>query len=860
MSGLEVIASIASIVALVEFSQKVLVRAAQLRAVGKDIGDAFQCINDLLPPITHAVERTKKRIDNKEIDEETCKALLPIHRGVERTLEELSKVLRKYTPEDGASKVEVLWKTGKGVFQEKKVKGILQRLHEYVGVLTLSHVEAANAQDFSSSEKANIQQILATVARSNTTQAASLPITFVPFDRNDSLVNRDDIFKAIDQRLTLQSQSRSVALWGLGGCGKTQIALEYAYRRQKITSCSVFWIHADSQARFTQDYTNLAKIASLPPDLKGEDLLIAVKQWIELQTNWVLILDNADDLKLFKRPYSATLEQQLYTPDLLQFVPRTQTETILWTSRDSSILGNLVGVQGGIEIGPMTDKEAWELFSSARGRTDVNQPSEEERELFKLLEKLPLAIVQAGAYMRKTKVSIRQYLKSFKESESRQSNLLSYEFQDTHRLEVPNSVMRTWLISMDQIAKDNVDSAKILNTIAFFDNKGIPFELLKAAAGPNLSEEEILVAAGRLTEYSFLQAQKASDEQLPTYDQHRLVNLATRQALTETQARSFSGKALEIMNSLFPSGKFGTWESCILYLPHTLKALSRRDKQDYNSRTPLLLQRVGRYYWEQGRFDEAEQLELEVLELYKEVLGVKHFDTIRAMSNLASTWHLQGQFDKAEQLELEVLELCKKVLGVKHPNTILAMANLALAWHQQGRFDEAEKLELIVLKLYKEVLGVKYPETMSAMANLASTWRHQGRFDEAEQLELEVLNLHKKVLGVKHPDTILAMANLASTWYQQGRFDEAEQLELEVLELYKEVLGAKHPKTILAMASLASTWYQQGQFDEAEQLGFEVLKLRKEVLGAKHSDTIRAMANHMAMERQFTLNNTDTDH
>jgi len=498
---------------------------------------------------------------------------------------------------------------------------------------------------------------------------------------------------------------------------KTQIALEYAYRRRNITSCSVFWIHADSEARFTQDYTNLAKIASLPPDLKGEDLLFAVKQWIELQTNWVLVLDNADDLKLFKKPYSATLEQQLYTPDLLQFVPRTQTETILWTSRDSSILGSLVGVQRGIEVGSMTDQEAWELLSSTCGRSDVSQPSEEERELLRLLEKLPLAIVQAGAYMRKTKVSIQQYLKSFSESESRQSNLLSYEFQDTHRLEVPNSVMRTWLISMDRIAKESACSATILNTIVFFDNKGIPFELVKAAAGPNFSEEEILLAAGRLTEYSFLRVQKATDEQLPTYDQHRLVNLATRQVLTETQTRSFSSKALQIMDSLFPSGEYGTWDSCILYLSHTLKALTRRDIQDYNDRIPSLLRRIGMYYWEQGRSDEAERLELEVLELYKKVLGVKHLNTILAMANLASTWCQQGRSDEAEQLKLEVLKLYKEVLGVKHPDTILAMANLASIWWQQGRSDEAEQLQLEVLELRKEVLGAKHLDTTQVMAN-----------------------------------------------------------------------------------------------------------------------------------------------
>ena len=175
MSGLEVIAAITNIITLVEFSQKVLVRAVELRGSGKEIGGVFQSISDILPPINHAVKRIKERIDNKEIDADTCIALIPIHRGVERILEELSIVLEKYTPDKGGSKVEVLWKAGKGVFQEKKIKGILQRLHEYIVVLTLSHTEAASAIGFSSIEKHDIQEILKSVAHLNTLQAASLP-------------------------------------------------------------------------------------------------------------------------------------------------------------------------------------------------------------------------------------------------------------------------------------------------------------------------------------------------------------------------------------------------------------------------------------------------------------------------------------------------------------------------------------------------------------------------------------------------------------------------------------------------------------------------------------------------------------
>jgi hypothetical protein len=129
---------------------------------------------------------------------------------------------------------------------------------------------------------------------------------------------------------------------------KTQIALEYAYRHQDQTLCSVFWVQADSEARFSQGYSDLAKIAKISPDLKGEDLLSAVKQWIEHQENWLLILDNADDLGIFKRTYSAFQEHQVQNPELLRFVPKSQTGTIIWTSRDGAIINSIVGVKQGV--------------------------------------------------------------------------------------------------------------------------------------------------------------------------------------------------------------------------------------------------------------------------------------------------------------------------------------------------------------------------------------------------------------------------------------------------------------------------------------------------------------------------------
>ena len=411
----------------------------------------------------------------------------------------------------------------------------------------------------------------------------------------------------------------------------------------------------------------------------------------------------------------------------------------------------------------MASEEAVELFHGMCGISGDKTPSTDEAELLDLLENLPLAIVQAAAYIRKTKVSIQQYRKLFSESTSQQTSLLSYEFEDNYRLGVPNSVMRTWLISMRQIAKESACSEKILNTIAFFNNKGIPFELVKAAAGPTFSEDEVLVAAGRLTEYSFLQVQKSVGNGPPTYDEHRLVHLATRQALTDSQARSTSGHALGIMSDLFPSGEYGTWESCVLYLPHALKAAEWKEAEGWSTRASILLGSIARYYLEQGRSSEAKELLTKVLHLRREVLGPRHPDTIRAMANLALTYRQQGQLDTAEKLETEVLQLQKQVLGSRHPDTIWAMANLASTYWQQGRFDstELEDLQIEVLELRKEVLGPEHPDSILAMKNLVFTWQKQGEFEKVKQLENEILELQREALEEPMlPETITATEEL----------------------------------------------------------------------------------------------------
>ncbi|KAM0169104.1 hypothetical protein ACHAPF_010290 [Botrytis cinerea] len=825
-----VLGIISSIIAIIDATKQIY------DAVEDEGGlpENFKKSSAKLPLISNLLRDAERYVDDMTNEVDKSAFLLTL-KDCKFQASQLKKLFEKVIPEEGASRMDRYIKAVRTIGKDSQVESLMKGILYDLQLLATSFpVKPSNEYQ--------LAQAIEEVSK----MKSSLPdqYTFMPFDRNDGLVDRTEIFESLDQLLNPAIQNRSVAIWGLGGCGKTQIALEYAYRCRDKNSSSIFWIRADSEATFVQDYSDLAKIARLSSDLKAEDLLNAVKQWIENQKDWVLILDNADDLRIFKESYSTSENKQAHDPKLLRFIPRSRTGNIIWTSRDRRICGDIIYTQRCIEVKAMNNEQAIDLFRNLSGIPDFTS-SKDEKSILELLEglgNLPLAIVQAASYIRNTKISVRQYLKSF---ESEQSDLLSEEFQDVYRPDsnVPNAVMRTWHISMKKVAEESPCSERILNTITFFNNKGIPFKLIEEAAGATYSNHEILLAASRLSDYSLLQAQRAVDEELPTYEQHRLVHLATRRALSEAQILFFSGEALKIMTNLFPDGTYGTWNDCILYLPHVLNILTLPQVEGYKSQAPLILQHIGRYYWEQGHSEKAEQLDIEVLALRKEVLGEKHPDTITAMASLASTWWDQGHYEKAKQLEIEVLALRKEVLGEKHPDTIFAMANLASTWRRQGHYEKAKQLQIEVLALQKEVLGEKHPDTIFAMANLASTWRQQGHYEKAEQLEIEVLSLRKKILGEKHPDTILAMANLASTWQQQGYNEKAEQLQIEVLALRKEVLGEKHPDTIFVMANLASTWQQQGHYEKAEQLQSEVLALRKEILGERHPDTISVMAN-----------------
>ncbi|KAJ6456975.1 hypothetical protein C8R45DRAFT_1185122 [Mycena sanguinolenta] len=244
----------------------------------------------------------------------------------------------------------------------------------------------------------------------------------------------------------------------------------------------------------------------------------------------------------------------------------------------------------------------------------------------------------------------------------------------------------------------------------------------------------------------------------------------------------------------------------------------RKCSGDDHPDTLLAMHRLAITHDKLGQFDEARKLYAVVLDKQKQLLRDNHPDTLHTMHSLASTYDNLGQFEEAKKLKIEVLEKRQKLLGDDHPDTLYTMHNLAMSYDNLGQFEEAKKLKIEVLEKRQKLLGDDHLETLQTMHNLAVSYDHFGQFEEAEELRVVVLEKRRKFLGDDHPDTLHAMNNLAVTHYNLGQFEEAEKLYVVVLQKRRKLLGDDHPYTLQGMKYLADTYEHLGQTEEAENL------------------------------------------
>ncbi|MCJ1278041.1 hypothetical protein MMC21_005855 [Puttea exsequens] len=600
------------------------------------------------------------------------------------------------------------------------------------------------------------------------------PSSTVPFRRDPDFIDRGDLLLRVDERCS--QPAGHVALVGLGGVGKSQLAIEYTYRTQNRSPDTwVFWVHASNAARFEQGYRDIAGVVKIAGwnDPKA-DIFKLMYDWLRgYEGTWLMVLDNVDSADFLVNAQGPIQSQSSDSGcrtlrPLRDYLPQSQNGSILITTRSRESALKLSERNDLIPVDPMDPSNAVKLLEKKLESTGQRN-DKDYIELAAALEFMPLAIVQAAAYI--------------SQGESRCSVQHHEGGQLRRDGEAKNSIIITWQISFNHIHQTRPSAADLLSLMSFFDRQGIPESLIRdraQAENGRGSREERCSGDGEgngneddsvsdsdsisesdnynefekdvriLRDYSFI-----SFDTNQTFEMHALVQLATRKWL-EANGKLEQWKQCYIKNlsAEFPTGEYENWTYCQALFPHTKSAVTQRPKAEESLREwASLLYHAAWYALRKGSITEAVDLSQIAMKVRKKILGQEHKETLSSIGMVGLAYSLGGRWTEAEELEVQVMETRKRVLGQEHPSTLSSIANLASTYRNQGRWKEAEELDVQVIETTKRVLGQEHPDTLNSMANLAFTLKYQIRCKEAISLMGNCFELQKRILGPKHPDT-----------------------------------------------------------------------------------------------------------
>ncbi|KAJ7713480.1 hypothetical protein B0H16DRAFT_542459 [Mycena metata] len=615
-------------------------------------------------------------------------------------------------------------------------------------------------------------------------------------------------------------------LHGLGGAGKTQITLKFINESSSCFS-DIFFIDTSTIATIETGLKNIA----IQKDFgdSPEDGLLWLASKVE---EWLLFFDNADDPNI----------------NLNDFIPQCNHGNIIITSRNP---GMCVYAGSNSLVSDMEEEDAVALLLKSALQKATVRTEGIAAEIVKSLYHLPLAIVQAGAFISKSR-NLDGYLALYMKNQAR---LLSEKPAQSHD-RYARTVYTTWQMSFDRLTPP---AAMFLQHCSFLHYNGISEEIFSYASKyqfhSNRPSEELqkpleflLYFLGPTGEWDSLQFLEATNE----VQSYSLISFDAEKKLFSIHPLVHSWSHGTVQNPkgcIFTMGSIlgmailerPQWDrelTSLLLYPHVELAVQMNTKVAW-----LFKLQYAIIFWEGGRYKQAEKLQKEVLEEQKQVLGDHHPDTLLTIGNLAISYSDLGEHQKAKELKGIVLARRKQVLGENHPDTLHTMGNLACSYSHLGEHQEAKELNCIVLGKRKQVLGENHPDTLYTMGNLASSYSDLGEHQKAQELQVFVLQKQKQVLGENHPNTLRTMGNLAISYSDLGEHQKAQELRVIVLEKQKQVLGENHPNTLRTMGSLAISYSNLGEHQKAKELNLIVLEKRTQVLGENHPATLLTMGN-----------------
>ena len=658
----------------------------------------------------------------------------------------------------------------------------------------------------------------------------------VPYQRNPVFTGREDVLTLLHDRLTTTKAAaftQPQAISGLGGIGKTQIAVEYAYRFQDSYQ-AILWVNAATLDTLVADLVSVADLLNLSARIEVDQNLVtnAVKRWLADHDRWLLILDNADRPAL-----------------VYDFLPERCRGHIILTTRAQAV----GPIAQDIEIGELDREEGSKLLLRRAkivepgGVLEQSTPEDHAyaQEIVAVLGGVPLALDQAGAYIEETGCSLAEYLERFKQRE-----IALLKRRGEIRRDHPDSVVTTWSLCFEEIEHSDLAAADLLRFCAFLAPDAIPQELITANAAELGAQLQPLAtdvsrfdeAIANLRRFSLLGRNR--NEQ--TLSIHRLVQIVLQASMDATSQSLWAERVVRSVIRIFPTIGEAAWPRCQRYLPHVHRCVALVDEYALTHLEVVgLFYRAGRWLHEHAQYKEAEKFYLRALNQEEKQDGQIHPDLARILDSLAWLYLDQGAYQKAAPLYQRALMIKQELFGSEHPEVAITLHALGRLSHAKRAYAQAETFYQQALAIKERTLGSDHVETATTLHALAWLYHDQQFYDQAEPLYQRALSIRKHTLGMSHASTAITLHQLARLYHEQGRYPEAETLYEQALTMKEQTLGPHHPFTAITLHYLARLYHDQQLYTQAEALYQRALTIREQVLGPDHPFTATTL-HHIA--------------
>ncbi|HZO71991.1 MAG TPA: FxSxx-COOH system tetratricopeptide repeat protein [Ktedonobacteraceae bacterium] len=662
----------------------------------------------------------------------------------------------------------------------------------------------------------------------------------VPYHRNSFFTGREDLLRLLFMQFQghpIEEGPPIIALSGLGGVGKTQLAIEYAYRHRSEYQ-AVLWVSADSPTMLLADFGNLTQVLHLrgKDEQDQQQAIKAVQCWLTEQGSWLLVFDNVEDIEIVH-----------------SLIPTTGQGHVLLTTR----LQATSTLAKRIDVDVMTPEEGT-LFLLRRAKiipatvpSTAVAPSDLQaaQTLSTMMEALPLALDQAGAYIEETGCNIAGYLKR---SQEHQLQLLQRRGCSTDH---PTSVAATWSLSFQKLQQSNATAATLLQLCALLHPDAIPEELFLAASPPHL----LPLATDLLHLDSIINALRAFSlirrhPETCTLSLHRLVQTVLVAKMDRQMQQLLTKQLVYAVNAVFPDCLPSTRQLCHRYLSQALACAQLL--QQWHLAFPeaaRLLYQTGVYLQARASYDQADQLYKQALEIHEQLASTKQPEGARCLFALATLYEIQWKAQEAEKLYQQVLTIQMQSLESGHPEVAQTLNTLAMFYYKKGHYSQAEPLYFQALDIFQQKLGSEHPDVARCLSDLASLYREQGKYRQAEALQKQALHIRERVFGPDHLETATSLRNLAILYHEQGQFKQAESLYKQALAIRTQQLGPDHPDVALILRGLGLLSYGQSHYSQAEAYYRRVLHIRQNTLRPEHpllGDVLGLLAElYIAQER-----------